>query len=192
MVNAALSRASLGGANARAGALSPQVVRKLGMGADLIRLQSRLGDAELQKVLAELKADPTVVYAVADVRMQRADLRAKPTETKQLVPNDPYYAQYQWHFSNATGGINAPSAWDISQGEGVVVAVIDTGILPDHEDFSVRCRPRTRADAGSSPRLQRRANRSPGYRHAGRTDSTWNALHQENVMPQSRQRRNGT
>ncbi|MEG2805477.1 S8 family peptidase, partial [Stenotrophomonas sp.] len=136
VVNSALSRASLNGGSVRAGALSPQVVRKLGIGADLIRLQSRLGDAELQKVLAELKADPAVEYAVVNARMQRADLRAKPTETKQLVPNDPYYAQYQWHFSNATGGINAPSAWDVSQGEGVVVAVIDTGILPDHEDFS--------------------------------------------------------
>jgi serine protease len=136
VVNSALSRATLNGGTARAGALNPQVVRKLGVGADLIRLQSRLGDAELQKVLAELKADPTVEYAVVNARMQRADLRAKPTETKQLVPNDPYYAQYQWHFGNATGGINAPSAWDVSQGEGVVVAVIDTGILPNHEDFS--------------------------------------------------------
>jgi serine protease len=136
VVHSALSRASLNGGTVRANALSPQVVRTLGVGADLIRLQSRLGGAELQKVLAELSADPSVQYAVADVLMQRADLRAKADATPQLVPNDQYYQQYQWHFHNAVGGINAPAAWDVSQGEGVVVAVIDTGIVPNHVDFT--------------------------------------------------------
>lgn len=45
-----------------------------------------------------------------------------------MVPNDPYY-KYQWHFDNAVyGGINAQEAWDLSQGEGVTVAVVDTGV----------------------------------------------------------------
>ena len=133
-VQSAVARASLGSAAGRAGAVSPQHVRKLGMGADLIRLQGRLSAAELQKVLKEIKADPSVQYAEADVKLQRVDVR--PRETKQLIPNDPYYAQYQWHLSSATGGINAPAAWDVAQGEGVVVAVLDTGILPQHPDFS--------------------------------------------------------
>ncbi len=139
VVNAALARAPLAGANAnataRVAAFKPQVVRQLGVGADLIRLNSRLGGADLAKLLAELKADPSVQYAEADVKLQRVELRAREA-APQLVPNDPYFSQYQWHLSSATGGINAPAAWDVAQGEGVVVAVLDTGILPQHPDFS--------------------------------------------------------
>ena len=59
------------------------------------------------------------------------------------VPNDPRYPQ-QWHFrDNGTGpeqspgGINLPTAWDTQLGNSsVVVAVIDSGILPEHEDIA--------------------------------------------------------
>jgi serine protease len=133
-VTSAVSRAGLSAGTARAAAASPQHLRKLGTGADLIRLQGTLGQGDLQKVLKEIQADPSVQYAVADVKLQRTDVR--PRETPQLVPNDPYYAQYQWHMSSPTGGVNAPAAWDVAQGEGVVVAVLDTGILPQHPDFA--------------------------------------------------------
>ncbi|AWH35803.1 protease [Stenotrophomonas sp. ZAC14D1_NAIMI4_6] len=133
-VQSALTRASLSGGTSRASTLGPQVVRKLGIGADVIRLKGRLAPAELQRVLKELKADPSVQYAEADVKLRRTELRAGDVKPA-LVPNDPLYAQYQWHLSNPTGGINAPSAWDVSQGEGVVVAVLDTGILPQHPDL---------------------------------------------------------
>jgi len=53
-----------------------------------------------------------------------------------FVPNDPYY-QYQWHF-NLSGGINAGEAWDISLGDGVVVAIVDTGIA--YETYSKFCK----------------------------------------------------
>lgn len=134
-VQSALTRASLSGGTSRASTLGPQVVRKLSTGADLIRVQGRLAPAELQRVLKELKADPSVQYAEADVKLRRTELRAGDVQPA-LAPNDPYYQQYQWHLHNATGGINAPSAWDVSQGEGVVVAVLDTGILPQHPDLS--------------------------------------------------------
>lgn len=45
-----------------------------------------------------------------------------------FTPNDPYYA-YQWHFPM----IQMPSAWDRSNGAGVTVAVIDTGVA--YEDY---------------------------------------------------------
>ncbi|MBA1147604.1 S8 family serine peptidase [Ectothiorhodospiraceae bacterium WFHF3C12] len=48
----------------------------------------------------------------------------------QLVPNDEYY-QYQWHYPQ----ISLPQAWEETQGSGVVVAVVDTGIF-DHPDLS--------------------------------------------------------
>ena len=45
------------------------------------------------------------------------------------VPNDAYFP-LQWNFFQ----INLPDAWDISTGEGVVVAVVDTGINPFGRD----------------------------------------------------------
>lgn len=135
VVQSALSRAIVSSGNtSRATALAPQVERRLGTGADLVRLKSRLGNADMQKVLAELNADPSVQYAVANVRLQRSDLRAANAQPA-LVPNDPDYQRLQWNFHNATGGVNAPAAWDVSQGEGIVVAVLDTGIIPNIPDF---------------------------------------------------------
>ncbi|KAF1014049.1 MAG: Extracellular basic protease [Stenotrophomonas maltophilia] len=134
-VQSALARASLGGGAARAGTLEPRVLRRLSIGADLVRLQGRLAPAELQRVLKELAADPSVQYAEADVKLRHSELRAG-TEQKALNPNDPFYHQYKWHLHNAVGGINAPSAWDVSQGEGIVAAVIDTGVLPQHPDLA--------------------------------------------------------
>ncbi len=45
-----------------------------------------------------------------------------------MTPNDPLYS-YQWHLDNDNyGGINMEAAWDISDGTGVIVAVLDTGV----------------------------------------------------------------
>ncbi|MHC4103560.1 MAG: S8 family serine peptidase, partial [Planctomycetota bacterium] len=50
------------------------------------------------------------------------------------IPNDELYSQ-QWHLYNTSyGGINAESAWTISTGVGVIVAILDTGIA--YEDYS--------------------------------------------------------
>lgn len=147
VVNSALARSALGGANAnasaRAASFQPRVSRQLGIGADLITLKSRLSGSDLQKVLAELRADPAVQYAVPDrvlyaidaPSVPSAQLEAKADVTPRLVPNDPNYAAYNWHFFNPVGGVNAEAAWDVSRGAGVVVAVLDTGIVP-HPDFA--------------------------------------------------------
>jgi serine protease len=60
--------------------------------------------------------DANVLYAEPDHKV-----RAFATAT------DPLYTS-QWHYFEATGGLNLPSAWDVSTGSGVVVAVIDTGV----------------------------------------------------------------
>ena len=57
------------------------------------------------------------------------------------TPTDPRYNE-QWHyFNNGTGagespgGINLPAAWDRTTGDrSIVVAILDTGILPGEED----------------------------------------------------------
>ncbi len=140
-VQSAVTRASLGGGNgisrAAAASVRAEYVRTLGVGADLIRLSGKLSKADVDKVVAEIAADPAVKYALLDVKLQRSELPKAALEQPQLVPNDPLYAQYQWHLSSATGGINSPAAWDVSKGDGVVVAVLDTGILPNHPDVAV-------------------------------------------------------
>lgn len=60
----------------------------------------------------------------------------------QLTPNDQQYPM-QWHYfdrgngaNQSPGGISLPTRWDLGTGDNsVVVAVIDTGILPNHEDI---------------------------------------------------------
>jgi len=45
-----------------------------------------------------------------------------------MTPNDPYFS-YQWHFDNPTyGGIHLKEAWDVANGQGVTVSVVDSGI----------------------------------------------------------------
>ena len=112
-------------------------VRPLALGADLLRLSHRLDRSELEALVRELSADPAVRSVEVDRMLRHTGLpgprRAMPVQP-QLDIDDEYFAQYQWHLHDATGGIAAPAAWDASTGEGVVVAVLDTGIVP-HPDM---------------------------------------------------------
>ena len=98
--------------------------RRLAVGADLVTTNRKLDHMAAKALIARLSRDPNVAYVALDKRM-------KP----QFVPNDTYYAGYQWHYNNATSGIGAEAAWDIAQGDGIVVAVLDTGIL-NHTDLN--------------------------------------------------------
>lgn len=151
-VRSAASRAGVVQAG-KAGARSAQPlavshVRKLALGGDVVKLSRGLAGAEMSKLLAEVRADAAVEYVQVDRMMQAvgnmpasaaaatAMFAAGKRVTPQLVPNDEFFAGYQWNLSNPAGGINAPAAWDVSTGAGTVVAVLDTGILPEHPDLA--------------------------------------------------------
>jgi subtilisin family serine protease len=49
-----------------------------------------------------------------------------------MVPNDPYYlSDYSWGLKD----IYMEDAWDMSQGEGIIVAVVDSGVDYNNEDL---------------------------------------------------------
>ena len=57
------------------------------------------------------------------------------SDSEDNVPDDEYFDR-QWDLTSQAYGINATNAWSASTGQGVTVAVIDTGILPDHPDLA--------------------------------------------------------
>lgn len=101
-----------------------RVLRQMGTGAHVFKLDKALSTGELQRLASELKAsDANIAYVEPDRKMYPL-----------MTPNDASYSS-QWDLYETTGGIRAPAAWDRSTGSGVVVAVIDTGIRP-HADLS--------------------------------------------------------
>lgn len=73
------------------------------------------------------EVDPARESAIIDVlsrdpRVQHAEPMA--LYRASFVPNDPLYASKQWHLKR----VGAEKAWEYTCGQGVTVAVIDTGI----------------------------------------------------------------
>ena len=121
-----------------------------------MNLDTRIKATSGGEVVYRLKPDMMRTLSAKDARDRtlaavkslsaRPDVEyAQPNYIFQVtaVPNDAAYPK-QWHYfdngngpNQAPGGINLPTAWDTNRGSSsVVVAVIDTGILPGHEDIS--------------------------------------------------------
>jgi serine protease len=84
--------------------------RELAVGGHVISVNGHASG-----LLAAFNARSDVEYAEVDVRMYA-----------MFTPNDPLYPD-QWHYYEATAGINLPGAWDLATGTGVTVADLDTG-----------------------------------------------------------------
>lgn len=99
-------------------------LRRTAQGAMVFQANARVPVAELEALAQSLQAAlPELEYAEPDRLLQ-----------PQFVPNDTQYGS-QWHYFEATAGLNLPTAWDLTKGSGVVVGVIDTGYRP-HADLA--------------------------------------------------------
>ncbi|MET1256478.1 S8 family peptidase [Aliikangiella maris] len=83
--------------------------------AQVVQTEKRLSADELERLAFKLSQDPNVEYAEPNLIMHAV-----------ATVNDPSYSQ-QWHYNSTSVGINVEPAWDKSKGQGVTVAVIDTG-----------------------------------------------------------------
>ena len=94
---------------------------------------AQIPDELLGRTLHELELDPRVeavspnyIYSISDEEDEDGD----EPEPVTGFPNDPEY-KYQWHMDQ----INCEDAWRWTSGEGITVAVIDTGVAyADTED----------------------------------------------------------
>jgi hypothetical protein len=73
--------------------------------------------SDLQKILEDYRKDSSV---------ESAEING--TYSIQLTPKDARFSEL-W----AMPKIEAPAAWDVSRGKGVIVAVVDTGIDHNHK-----------------------------------------------------------
>lgn len=104
------------------GALNVTPQRRLAVGADVIRAGRKLDRVEAEILMRQIAADPDVEYIEVN-KINRAF----------LTPNDALYPK-QWGYQDPVGGIGTELAWDMADGTGVVVAVLDTGIT-NHVDL---------------------------------------------------------
>lgn len=109
--------------------------RHLGHGVHLVTVESRNRDAvsqaaTLAKHLATLRADPAIAYAEPNYHGHFDNAPALAA-----TPNDPGYPVQWW-----LEAVGARQSWPIATGQGVTVAVIDSGVDLTHPDLRANLR----------------------------------------------------
>ena len=130
-VQKALSAAAnnaIGAAGQGAAAPGLTHLRRIAIGADVVRSDRMLDRTQAEALMRRIAADDNVEYVEVD-----------GFRRPLLTPNDTHYG-VQYGFNGTNGGMRVDQAWDISTGTGAVVAVLDTGITP-HSDLNANLLP---------------------------------------------------
>lgn len=123
-------------------------VRTTAQKATVVTVSSKLTAEQAEKYMATLSSNPSVESVEPDL-LRRSTARRQATSTlakaasasktqAAVTPNDTLYPQ-QWNLHDAKG-ISTPEAWATTQGSGVTVAVIDSGIVK-HPDLDANVLP---------------------------------------------------
>ena len=126
-------------------------VRTTAQKATVVTLSSKLTAEQAEKYMATLSSNPSVASVEPDL-LRRSNARtrtataskvaqvaqASQASNQVVAPNDTLYPQ-QWNL-HGTKGLAAPEAWKTTQGAGVTVAVIDSGIVK-HPDLDANVLP---------------------------------------------------
>lgn len=112
-------------------------------GSHVMAITRKLSASEAVAFMQSVASDPSVAYVEPDV-LRRA-IGIKPAST--FIPNDGMFAKYQTDYLPGEGmptlaanklpnwgGANVTGAWSLSDGTGVTIAVLDTGIVK-HADL---------------------------------------------------------
>lgn len=110
----------------------PLAVHRVSAYGHILKLPGKAPIPDAHEIARRISASSDVLYAEPDKRLFLLN-----------TPNDPSFPS-QWNLQDlntSQGGINLPSAWDITTGAfSVTIAVIDSGILP-HADLNGRLLP---------------------------------------------------
>ena len=124
---------------------APKVMYKRAMtaGAHVIATSRKLNSSEAAAFMQSIASDPTVAYVQPDVLRQAIGIKAPAA----FVPNDKMFDKYQTDYRPGDGmptsagnsvpnwgGANITGAWNLADGSGVTIAVLDTGIVK-HADI---------------------------------------------------------
>jgi serine protease len=121
--------------------------REGAMGTSVLLLNAPVTMREARALATKMAGDSAVEYVVPEQHVRA--LQAVTT------PNDTLYSTRQWHFFPPAvpfaingqsylpvGGANLPGAWALTTGVSTVrVAVVDTGILPNHPELAANIIP---------------------------------------------------
>ena len=93
--------------------------KKQKLGQSNLHIVNLSGNASEKSVVEKLSHHPQLKFAELDRRVRSA-----------FVPNDPYLGS-EWHLTK----VGASSAWDYTQGTGVTIAILDSGVDVTHPDL---------------------------------------------------------